>query len=309
MDEFVAALRSRELLTADAARRVAELEDRAHLPLAKELHAFLYLGAALLLAGVGAAVKDRLDQLGPATILAALGLSAAACYAYCFRLVRPFAPERVEAPTAAFDYALYLACGLTGIFFTYLEWRWKPLGAWWDLYLLGSGLLFWALAYRFDNRLVLTTALVNLALWLGARASLWAPGELGPRLALTAYGVALFALGCAARRGALKPHFADAYLRLGVYLALSCMLVDAMRFDAPQFVPLLAACAALSAWSLRERRFDTFAAAVGFAYVSVLASLLRGLDGDAALWTVVLSAAGVLAALLWARSRFREAVS
>ncbi|MEQ1919841.1 MAG: hypothetical protein ABL955_11630 [Elusimicrobiota bacterium] len=94
MDEFVAELSARGLLTPEGARRISELEARVHLPLAREIHALLYLGAALILAGVGATVKDRLDQLGPLTILAILGLAASSCFVYCFRAGRPFAPAR-----------------------------------------------------------------------------------------------------------------------------------------------------------------------------------------------------------------------
>jgi hypothetical protein len=311
MDEFVSKLSAGGLLSPDAVRRIDELETGAHLPLAREVHTLLYAGAALILAGVGATVKDHLDQVGPATILAAVGTAAAGCFAYCFRRGRPFAPARVEAPTAAFDYVLYLGCGLVGIFFSYLEWKWKLLGSWWDLYLFGSGLLFAALAYRFDNRLVLATGLLNLAAWLGFRAGRWEFSVLGTKPALIAYGLALVGAG-AATRGGIKPHFEETYTRLGVHLTLLTLLADAGRFEHPQFWLLLLACAALSAWSLRERRFENFAAAVAYAYVALLASFLEatGLnDFTVTLWIVLLSSGAVLAVLLWARARFKEAVS
>ena len=313
MDEFVAELRAKGVLTPDAAGRIAELDDRSHLPLARELHALLYLGAALILAGVGATVKDRLDQLGPMTILTTVGLAAAACFAYCFRAASPFAPGKAESPTAAFDYLLYLACGLVGIFFSYLEWKWKLLGSWWDLYLFGSGLLFIALSYRFDNRLVLATGLLNLASWLGFRTGAWHLfGSSGAKPALIAYGAALAAIGFTAARGELKPHFEGTYRTLGVHLALATLLTDAESFDRPQFWVLLAACAALGAWSMRERRFDTFAAAVGYAYVASLACFMQAVgrhDFDSFLWTVIISAGAVLAVHLLARARIKEAAS
>jgi hypothetical protein len=312
MDEFAAELSAKGLLAPEAARRVAELDDRSHLPLAREIHALLYLGAALILAGVAAAVKDRLDQIGPMTILAAVGLAAAACYAYCVRAAPPFAPGKVPAPTAAFDYVLYLACGLTGIFFSYLEWRWKLLGSWWDLYLFGSGLLFAALAYRFDNRLVLAAGLMNLAAWLGFRSGTWGLLGAGSKPALIAYGAALTGAGFAAARGELKTHFEGTFRTLGVHLALATLLADAARVEHPQYWILMTFCAALGARSMNERRFDTFAAAVGYAYLASLASVinLTGTKGaDESLWIVLVSAGAVIAVLLWARSRFREAAS
>ncbi len=312
MDEFTASLRASGALTEEAAQRIEELDTRAHLPFARELHSLLYLGAALILAGVGATVKDRLDQIGPMTILAALGLSAALCFAYCFRRAKPLAPGKVESPTAAFDYVLYLGCGLVGIFFSYLEFKWKILGSWWDLYLLGSGLLFVALAYRFDNRLVLSAGLMNLAGWLGLRTGRWELWHGAAKPALIAYGAVLVALGIGTRNSELKPHFEDTYLTLGVHLAMMTLLVDATRFEHIQYWALILACAALGVWSLREKRFDTFAAAVGYAYIASLVSFLELIGSgafDLTLWIVILSSGAVIAALLWARARFKQAAS
>lgn len=311
MDELTAALRANGALTEEQARRITELETRTHLPLARELHAFLYLGAALILAGVGATVKDHLLQLGPMTILAALGLSSAACFAYCARRVPPFAAGKVEAPTAAFDYILYLGCGLLGVFFTYLEAKFSPLGSWWDMYLFASGLLCVGLAYRFDNRLVLATGLVNLAGWLGYRVGRFDFGFTAAKPALIAYGAVLVGLGIAARKGRFKSHFQDTYLSLGVHLALASLLFDATKLDNPQYWVLVAACAALGWWSLSEKRFDTFAAAVGYAYVASLIAFMAaiGANGDLCLWIVLLSSAAVIAVLLWARAHFKEAAA
>src|SRR3569832_1071247 len=140
MDPFVAELSAKGLLDAESARRIDELETRAHVPLARELHALLYLGAVLILGGVGAAVKDHLDRIGPMAILALLGLAAGLCVAYCFQAGRPFSPKRVESPTVAFDYLLYLGIGLAGIFMGYLEVQTHWLGELWDVYLFLAGL-------------------------------------------------------------------------------------------------------------------------------------------------------------------------
>ncbi|OGS36400.1 MAG: hypothetical protein A2506_13130, partial [Elusimicrobia bacterium RIFOXYD12_FULL_66_9] len=282
----------------------------AHVPLARELHALLYLGALLILAGAAATVKDRLDQIGPLTILATLTLSFSACFAYCFRLAHPFELSKVESPTAAFDYLLYLACGLVGVFFSYLEWKWKLLGNWWDMYLFASGLLCVALAYRFDNRLVLATGLLNLAGWLGMRMRSWDMLVAAAKPALIAYGCVLLALGLASRRGQVKPHFEDSYTRFGVHLVLMTLLIDSRHFVSPQLWLLLLACGALGAWSLKERRFETFAFAVGYAYVASISTFLTEIgwhDANFSLWSIISSSGVVIALLLWARVRFKEA--
>ena len=308
MDEFVASLRAKGLLDDASAARLDELETRAHVPLGRELHSLLYLGAVLVLAGVGAAVKDRLDQLGPMTIVGALALGAAACFAYCLKTARPFAPARVDSPNVAFDYVLYVAYGLTGILVSYLEWKWSLLGEFWDLYLFFAGLACVGLAYRFDNRLVLSTGLVNLMSWIGVRFKHWDVPELGVRAAAFALGAALIGLGEVSRRTKVKEHFEAVYMRFGVHLALLSLAYDASRLDAPNLWLLLLACAALGVWSARLRRFETFAWALVYAYVPTLISVLREVhDETLSLGLVVLSSGSVLALLLWARARFREA--
>lgn len=309
MSDLVADLQAQGLLDEPAAARIRRLESREHVPLARELHALLYLGAALILAGAAATVKDRLDQIGPVAILATLALAIAACFAYCFRFARPFELTKVESPTAIFDYLLYLACGLVGVFFSYLEWKWKLLGNWWDMYLFASGLLFVALSYRFDNRLVLATGLLNLAGWLGARMRGWNLPATAAKPALIAYGCVLLALGLASRRGSVKPHFEDSYTRLGVHLVLLTLLTDCGHFINPQFWLLLIACGALGAWSFKERRFETFAFAVGYAYIASISTFLNELGRhvfEITMWTIILSSAAVIALLLWARARFKE---
>ena len=307
MDEFVGELAAKGLLDESSARRLDELESRTHVPLARELHALLYLGAILILAGVGAAVKDRLDQLGPMTILAALGGGAAACLAYCFRAGRPFAAGRVESPNVAFDYVLYLGVGLAGIFAAYLEWKWHLLGDWWDLYLFFAGLACLGLAYRFDNRLALTTGLVNLAGWAGVRFTRWDVPALGVRAAAFALGASLIGLAEASRRGEVKAHFEDTYLRFGVHLCLLALIYGAKDLGSLDLWLLLAACGALAVWASRRRKFEAFACAVVYAYAGALRSFLPVFHfGDAELWLVVLSSAFVIGLLLWARGRFRE---
>lgn len=309
MDELIRRLEADGTLSPESARRIEELESRAHVPLARELNALLYLGSALIVAGTGAAVKDRLDQIGPTAILAALGLATALCFALNARRAPPFTAGKAPAEAASHDYLLYLGCGLLGVFCSYLEWKWKPLGDWWDLYLFGSGLLFVALSYRYDNEAVLVTGLLNLAAALGFRAKGWDWGLSASAPILTVYGAALVGAGAAARRSTLKPHFAGSYSRLGRHLALMTLLVDGTRVANPQFWILMAACAWLGWTSLRDKDFETFASALAYAYLAGIVAFFRetrGLDFTASLWVILISAGAVIAVLLWGRASLKE---
>jgi hypothetical protein len=309
MGEFIAELRGKGLLNEAAAHRIGEIETRRHVPLGQELNALLYLGALFVLAGTGAAVKDHFDQLGPMTIVAALALAAAACFAYCAKTAKPFETTRVASAATAFDYVLYLACGLTGILVGYIEHKWGLLGQFWDLYLFAAGLACVGLAYRYDNLLVLSTGLVNLMGWIGVRSSRWDLPPEGLRAEAFALGAALIGLGEVTRRTQVKEHFEGTYMRIGINLALLSLVYGATHVDAPDLWLLLVVCAMLGVWSARLRRFETFATALVYAYVAALISVVRELDGVASgLIVVVLSSAAVLTALLYARARFRDSL-
>src|SRR6202012_3698957 len=72
-----------------------------------------------------------------------------------------------------FDYVLYLGCLVWCVQLAYVEKRFHILSGQWDLYLLATALLFFFLAYRFDNRFVLSLALSSLAGWFGLTISHW----------------------------------------------------------------------------------------------------------------------------------------
>src|SRR6476661_612611 len=134
-----------------------------------ELHTLLYLGVASFVAGLGWTIQTHFRGLGDAAILLALTLALAWSLYYCFSRGRPYSNGRVEAPGFAFDYVLYLGCLVLGLELGYLEFRFQLLKESWDHYLLLSASVFFLLAYRFDNRLVLSLALSTLAGWFGLR--------------------------------------------------------------------------------------------------------------------------------------------
>ena len=87
---------------------------------------------------------------------------------------RPPGPSReTPAPNAVFDYVLYLGSLVWCVELAYLENRFHVLSGQWDLYLLATAVFFFFLAYRFDNRFVLSLALSSLAGWFGLTISHW----------------------------------------------------------------------------------------------------------------------------------------
>src|SRR5262252_8774858 len=124
-ERYLEEWRTAGLITVEQYARLAALVRRQRFSVFLELNALLYLSVV------------------------------AGCLWYCFARGMPYAPERVAAPTFSFDYVLYLGCLVFAAGIAYLEYRFHALGVDWHYYLLASAALYFALAYRFDNRFVL----------------------------------------------------------------------------------------------------------------------------------------------------------
>jgi len=101
--------------------------------------------------------------LGDTLIITALSLLLCASLYYCFSHSGAYRDQEVESPSFVFDYVLYLSCLIFVVELGYLESRFEWLRDAWPNYLLLASASFFALAYRFDNRFVLSLALSSLA--------------------------------------------------------------------------------------------------------------------------------------------------
>jgi uncharacterized membrane protein YjjB (DUF3815 family) len=273
-----------------------------------ELNALLYLGVLAFVAGLGWTVREHFSQLGDAAIVIPLAAVFGACLYYCFSRARPYDPARVESPNFAFDYVLYLGCLVFGIELGFIEFRFQLLRGNWDLYLLASAVLYFVLAYRFDNRFVLSLALSTLAGWFGVRFT-----TLGFHIAGSLRGDALAYAGLTAvagwwtRRADVKPHFLDTYLHVAVNAALGALLsgVLASQDRALWFIALLAASAVVIERGVKARRFVFVVYGVVYGYVGLSAQFLRRVnDATTGFAYFIVSGAAVLIALVVLSRRF-----
>src|SRR5689334_10518366 len=127
-----------------------------------ELSALLYVGVLSIIAGLTLTFQDYIDRLGDVAILSILMILMAVSFGYCFIKTRPYSNHEVEAPTFAFDYVLYFACLVFSSTLAFLQTRFNVFEGW-NAHLLIASLVFGVLAYRFDNRFVLSLSLSTLA--------------------------------------------------------------------------------------------------------------------------------------------------
>jgi hypothetical protein len=244
-----------------------------------ELNALLYLGVLSLIAGLGWTFRDYVQNLGDAAILSILIVLVTASLGYCAVRGRPYSNGETESPSLIFDYVLYFGCLAFSLTLAFVETQFGVFGGW-DAHLLVASLLFGALAYRFDNRFVLSLALSTLAGYLGLTLSLFDAIDSGVlRASAIAYGGFLLGLGLLLHRLGIKRHFFDVYLQLGANAVLLATMSGV--FETPGWPLYLGALLLLSAASIylgvRYRRFAFVAYGTLYGYVGLSVRLLYSL--------------------------------
>lgn len=248
-----------------------------------ELNALLYLGVLSLVAGTGWVIRKYAPNIGDVAVLAALTTVLGGCAFYCQRRAAPYAHAQVASPTFAFDYVLYLGCLVFGLELAFIETRFHLLRDQSDFYLLLSAVLFFALAYRFDNRLVLSLALSTLAGWFGIRMNrlgLFQAGSL-PVNGLV-YGALVGGAGLGLHRRGIKQHFTEAYLHVAANVLFAALVAGIIRDGGswPYLAGLLALAAAAATAGVHYRRFSFVAYACIYGYIGVSAQILHIISRD-----------------------------
>src|SRR5882724_905235 len=212
-----------------------------------ELNILLYAGVLAFVAGLGWTITTWSKQLGDVLILAALSALLAACFWYCFSRAPAWSPAETPSPNLVFDYVLYLGSLTWSLELAYIENRFHVLSGQWDFYLLATAGLFFFLAYRFDNRLVLALALSSLAGWFGLTISHWpAHQDAGYRQFAILYSLTVGITGAILKRRGLKPHFFGAYLNIAANVLFWAVLSGVFEREgyAIWLLALVAACGA-----------------------------------------------------------------
>ncbi len=246
-----------------------------------ELSALLYLGVLSLVGGLGWTMRAYVADLGDAAILSLLSLIVAAAFYYCFAKVAPFAHTEVASPTLALDYVLYLGCLVLSAEVGYIEYRFH-IFANWHHHLLIVSAIFGALAYRFDNRFVLSLALSSLAGWLGLRISGFDIVAADPlRATALIYGAFVAGIGSWLYRQGIKPHFLDVYLHLSANVVLVALAsgVGEPAMGLAYLAALLSLCAAGIALGIRYRKFAFVTYGILYGYGAVSFKLLDYIGG------------------------------
>ena len=164
--------KERGIISPEQHRILAGLSRGEPFSLFLELNILLYAGILAFVAGLGWTVSTWSQQLGDVVILTVLSAMLVACFWYCFSRApagprgNSFAQSGIRLRALPRQPHLVRGARLP-------RKRFHMLAGQWDLYLLATAGLFFFLAYRFDNRFVLSLALSSLAGWFGLTISHW----------------------------------------------------------------------------------------------------------------------------------------
>jgi len=277
-----------------------------------ELNILLYAGILAFVGGLGWTVSTWSQQLGDVLVLTILSAMLAACFWYCFSRAPAWSPRETSSPGLVLDYVLYLGSLIWSVELAYVENRFHLLSGQWDLYLLATAGLFFFLAYRFDNRFVLSLALSSLAGWFGLTVSHWpSHQDAAYRRYAILYSLMTGGAGAILQRRGLKPHFFATYLNIAANVLFWALLSGVFNREGyvVWLLGLLAACGASLAWGIKRRQFSFVAYAAVYGYVGVSAILVRDMsDGTAILSYFFVTGVAMLVLIVRIARRFgREA--
>jgi hypothetical protein len=241
-----------------------------------ELNALLYLGVLSFVGGLGWTINTYFAQFGDTAIILSLLFLFGGCLVYCQRTARPWTPSEAESPNFVFDYVLYLGCLAFSLLVSYSETRFHLLDTRWDVYLLIASGLFMALAYRFDNRFVLSLGLSSLAAWFGVRQSRLHLAQLFlARPHAISYALLVGSLGIGLHRLQVKAHFLPAYLHIAVNVLLLACVGGAVQYHSglwPYVLLLLSTGTGYYGFASRQYVFACYGVLYGYVGLSAIVS-------------------------------------
>jgi hypothetical protein len=242
-----------------------------------ELNALLYIGVLSIVGGLIWTFRDYVVNLGDAVIFSMLALLVALPLYYCFTRGEDYDNGQIESPSLIFDYVLYFGCLMFSATLGFAETRFAVFNGW-STHLLMASIVFGLLAYRFDNRFVLSLAISTLAGYLGLEIDAFDVADTAfLRFTALAFGGALIGLGVWLQRQQVKAHFLDTYVHIGGNVIMMATISGVMEPGVgPLYLGALLALAALAIYAgIRFRRFAFVAYGTLYGYAGITMQLMK----------------------------------
>lgn len=299
------------LLSPEQQEGLSSLVRHERLSVFLELNTLLYLGVISFIGGLGWTINTYFQELGTVAIILGLSAILAVCLGYAFVNGKPYSPNEVQSPNLAFDYILYLGCLAWSVELGYLENRFKIAGGQWSIYLLVTAIVYLALAYRFDNRFVLSLGLSSLAGWFGIKSSFWQGSSFGGfRSMAFLYGTLMSGAGYGLAYVRIKAHFQNTYMNFAANALFWAALsgIFAARGFSLWYIVLFAISAGWAYYGSKTRQFIFVAYAAIYTYIALSTLFSRFIHEPiiSMLYYMLTGAGMIVLLLILARTMGRE---
>lgn len=295
------------VISADQHVLLRSLVRQDRLSLFVEISALLYIGVLSVVGGLVWTFRDHVVNLGDAVVLSILGLLIAVSFYYCFSRGVPYDHDEVDSPSMIFDYVLYFGCLVLSATLAFIETRFAIFQGW-STHLFIASVVFGLLAYRFDNRFVLSLAISTLAGYLGLKIDAFDLADTDLlRFTALAFGGVLGGLGVWLFRQGIKPHFLDTYVHIGANVVLMATSSGVLEpYTGPLYLGALLALGGAAIYlGVRFNRFAFVAYGTLYGYGAISARLLDSIGRpEIALWYFVITGTLVVIGLTIVARRF-----
>lgn len=274
-----------------------------------ELKTILYLGILLLVSGIGILVYLNIDTIGHQAIIAAISLSAGFCFYYGFKHKLPFTTAQVTYESSLFDYVVLLGCLLLGVLIGYLQFQYSIFGLHYGLATIVPTLVYFAAAYMFDHKGILSLGITGFAAWAGISATpmhLLSENNFNDLdIILSAVGVGLILAGFSkfAEVKDIKKHFGFTYNNFAaniLFIATLAALFD-QEYKVISFIFLAGVCFYYLRYAIAQQSFLFLLLSVLYGYIgltyaffSVLINMANTFSFILGMFFVLASCAGII---------------
>lgn len=247
-----------------------------------ELRIMLYLGIMLLSTGVGYFAYQNMGKIGHIVSMLALLVAVVFCFLYILKNTSPYSNDEVKVSNPYYDYILILAALLIIGLFSYIQvyFNLVQLLLKWSTFI--SAVILFFMAYRFDNRGLLSMGITAFSATFGVVISPvnWTQGEWLPTLSLyntgIILGIAFVLLGQISGIKKIKGHFQFTYQNTGLLIFFIAGL--AAVFDSNYagwyalFLMLVSLAVSFYCWKYKEFLFflySSISAYIAFTYLLI----------------------------------------
>lgn len=261
-----------------------------------ELRLILYLGILLFTGGIGYYAYQNLGDIGHILAMVLISISIIVGFYFIKKFAKAYSNLEVNVDLAYFDYLLILISLLIVSLFTYVQVYFDLVALLLNWTSFIAAIMFIFMAYRYDNRALLSMGIVALAAGIGLSVSPinWIEGNWVSSLDLyiisILFGAVLIVVGQISQNKEIKKHFRFTYQNFGLVLfysgCVTAMFSENIGFAI--FLLISAGMIGYYTWDKKEFLFFLYSSIAGYlGFTYLVFKLLNKLDDDSKLWAIL----------------------